>query len=128
MKSTSHHDEHEHDPTNRLLTDGGERAPIGAHVVDRDADEPNPAVVVDQPDEPAYAHTLDALDGEPTVADLNPDYGASGGVATVAFAGELDDADPEWRHADPAALAGLCDDHGVKVYDFPTERLREVDS
>ena len=119
------------------MTDGGiestdagatadEDLPVGVHVIDRDADDPNTAVVVDRPDEPAYERTIESLDGDPSVADLNPDYPASGPVVTVAYAGNLDDALDVWRSADPEALAGICDDEGVRTYDFPTGRVREV--
>ena len=110
------------------MTDGGEASAldVGESVVDRDATDPNTAVVVALPDTPAYDYTLDALDGGPSVADLNPEYAASGPVATVAFAGELDDALDVWREADPEALAELCESESVRTYTYPVERLREV--
>jgi hypothetical protein len=98
--------------------------PIGARVEDRDADDPNPAVVVGRPEEPAYATYIEALDA--SVADLNPEYAASGPVATVAYAGDLDAAPDVWRETPPDALADICEDHDVRTYDFPTARLREV--
>jgi hypothetical protein len=100
---------------------------LGDEVRDRDADDPNRAVVVDLPDEPAYERTIDALEGSPSVADVNSDYPASGSVATVAYAGDLDDALDVWHEADPETLATICDDHDVRTYDFPTARLRGVD-
>lgn len=110
------------------MTDGGEVSAfdVGESVVDRDTDDPNTAIVVALPDAPAYDYTLDALDGSPSIADLNTEYAASGPVATVAFAGELDDARDVWREADPEALAGLCDDESVRTYTYPVERLRGV--
>ena len=113
------------------MTDGGQghesaTFDLGVSVVDRDADDPNRAVVVALPDEPAYERTIDALDGSPSVADVNSDYPASGSVATVAYAGDLDDALDVWHEADPEALATICEDHDVRTYDFPTARLREV--
>jgi hypothetical protein len=98
---------------------------VGTRVEDRDADDPNPAVVVALPDEPAYGHEIDALDGA-SVADVNPDYGASGSVATVAYVDDLDAALDVWREADSDALARICADEGVRTYDFPTARLREA--
>jgi hypothetical protein len=115
-----------------VATDGGQPVEddtndpgfaVGTRVEDRDADDPNPAVVVARPDEPAYAREIDALDGK-SVADVNPEYGASGPVATVAYADDLDAALDVWREADPDALAQICDDEGVRTYDFPTARLR----
>jgi hypothetical protein len=82
--------------------------------------------VVALPEEPAYERTIDALDGSPSVADLNPDYPASGPVATVAYAGDLNDTLDVWREASPDVLAEICEDHEVRTYDFPTARLREV--
>ena len=128
MKTNRHHETGEQRGDQgadgrELRADGGDRLDLGTRVVDRDADDPNTAVVVDLPDEPAYAYTIDALDGEPSVADLNPDYGASGAIAVVAFADELDDV-AEWRERDPAALAGIAADHDLRTYTYPRERLR----
>ena len=110
------------------MTDGGKPSAfdVGASVADRDATDPNTAVVVALPDAPAYERTIESLDGNPSVADLNPDYPASGPVVTVAYAGDLDDALDVWRSADPETLAGICDDEGVRTYDFPAGRVREV--
>jgi hypothetical protein len=116
-----------------VATDGGQPVEdetndhgfaVGTHVEDRDADNPNPAVVVVRPDEPAYAREIPALDE--TVADVNPDYPASGPVTTVAYADDLDDALDVWREADPDALAQICDEEEVRTYDFPTARLRKT--
>ena len=131
-KNSSHHrnseqrDEREH--ANELATDGGEAAlDLGARVVDRDADDPNTAVVVGLPDEPAYAYTIDELDGEPSVADLNPAYGASGTVTTVAFVGDLDEHVPAWRDRDGEDLAGVVETtEALTGYTYPTERLRHA--
>lgn len=132
MKTTRHHDRddrEQRDDHARLVTDGGEHAipELGARMFDRDADDPNTAVVIALPEEPGYDRKIPSLDGQ-SVADLNPDYPASGPVATVAYAGDLDAAlDRDvWREADPAALAGLCEDYEVRQYDFPIARLREV--
>lgn len=99
---------------------------LGDEVLDRDANDPNTAVVVALPEEPAYGRTIDALDGSPSVADLNEDYPASGSVATVAYAGDLARALDVWRDAAPEALAEICTDENVRMYDFPISRLREV--
>lgn len=99
---------------------------LGDRVVDRDTEDPNTAVVVELPDAPAYEYTIDALDGEPTVADLNPEYGAGGAVAIVAFESELDGALDVWRWVDPETLAGLCDEENIRTYSYPVERLREA--
>lgn len=98
----------------------------GDEVLDRDAADPNPAVVTALPEESADAREITALDGNPSVGDLNTDYPASCAVATVAYVGDLDDALDVWHEADPEALAGVCEDHDVRQYDFPTARLREV--
>jgi hypothetical protein len=106
-------------------SDGGHGFAVGARVMDRDADDPNPAVVVALPDEPAYAREIDALDGQ-SVADVNPEYGASGPVATVAYVDDLETAFDVWREADPDALGQICADEDVRTYDFPTARLQEA--
>jgi hypothetical protein len=98
---------------------------VGTRVEDRDTDDPNPAVMVALPHEPAYARDIDALDGK-SVADVNPDYPASGPVATVAYAEDLDAALEVWREAESDALAQICADEDVRTYDFPAARLREA--
>lgn len=106
-------------------SDGSHGFAVGVRVMDRDDDDPNPAVVVALPDEPAYAREIDALDGA-SVADVNPEYGASGAVATVAYTDDLDAALDVWCEAAPDALARICVDEDVRTYDFPTARLREA--
>lgn len=101
---------------------------VGDRAVDRDADEQNRAVVVALPDKTADAVHIDEIDGSPSVAALNPQYPITSAVVTVAYAGELDAALNVWRSADPDALASVCEDHDVRMYDFPIGRLREVDS
>ena len=96
---------------------------LADEVVDGDADDPNTAVVIDLPEEPAYKYDIP---GVGSVADVNPDYAASGPVATVAFEAELAAALDLWQLVDPEALAGLCDDEDVRTYTYPCERLREV--
>jgi len=97
----------------------------GDRVVDRDADpdDQNPAIVVGLPEEPAYAHEIDAINA--TVADVNPDYPASGSVATVAFVNDLDDV-KNWRIAASAKLPAICEEWDVQTYTYPIERLRKV--
>jgi hypothetical protein len=108
--------------------DDGEDGPgfaVGTRVEDREQDDPNRAVVVAHPDEPAYARDIPALD-EQSVADVNPDYPASGPVATVAYVDDLDTNFDVWREADPDALADICEGEGVRTYDFPADRLQEA--
>ena len=134
LENSSHHrdsEQHaEREQTNELAADGGEDAlDLGTRVVDRDdiAGERNPAVVTALPDEPAYAHTLDELDGEPSVADLNPAYGASGMVATVAFLDDLNKHVPDWRDRDVEELAGVVETtEALTGYTYPIERLRHA--
>ena len=134
LENSSHHrdsEQHaEREQTNELAADGGEDAlDLGTRVVDRDdiAGERNRAVVTALPDEPAYAHTLDELDGEPSVADLNPAYGASGMVATVAFLDDLNKHVPDWRDRDVEELAGVVETtEALTGYTYPVERLRHA--
>ena len=133
-KNSRHHRDggqrDEREQANELLTDGGEPTlDLGARVLDRDglAGERNPAVVIALPDDPAYAYTLDELDGEPSVADLNPAYGASGMVATVAFLDDLNEHVPDWRDRDVEELAGVVETtEALTGYTYPTERLRHA--
>lgn len=97
---------------------------LADRVEDRDADGPTDAVVVGLPKVLACDYTIDALDGSPTVAELNDEYDAYGPVATVAFAGDLDDALDIWEWVEPEKLAELCDREGVRTYTYPSERLR----
>jgi hypothetical protein len=84
-------------------------------------------VVLAFPDEPAYAYTLDELDGSPSVADLNSDYGASGRVATAAYVSDLDHHAPDWRECPVGELAALVEDaERLTAYTFPLDRLRAV--
>ena len=133
-KNSSHYrdsEQHaEREQTNELAADGGEDAlDLGTRVVDRDdiAGERNRAVVTALPDEPAYAYTIDELDGEPSVADLNPAYGASGMVATVAFLDDLNKHVPDWRDRDVEELAGVVETtEALTGYTYPVERLRHA--
>ena len=140
MKTNRHHEAGEQRGDQgadgrELRADGGDRLDLGTRVVDRDADDPNTAVVVDLPDDPAYAYTIDALDGEPSVADLNPDYGASAPVASVVFLGDLSEIahrldPPEYQGLDGESVAEWFIEHreetDATAYTYPIERLREV--
>jgi hypothetical protein len=95
----------------------------GDRVVDRDADpdDQNPAIVVELPEDPAYACEIPSLDA--SVADVNPDYPASGAVAIVAFERSLNDALDNWRIAAVEALPAVCEEWEVQTYTYPVARL-----
>jgi hypothetical protein len=99
---------------------------LGTEVVDSDADpdDRNTAVVVKRHADPALDVHIDPLDA--SVADVNYDYPADDAVVSVAYADELDSALDVWESANPEALAEICDDHGVRTYDFPVSRLNQV--
>jgi hypothetical protein len=103
---------------------------VGERALDRDdlPDEENPLVVLAFPDEPAHRFVLDDLEDSPSVADLNPAYGASGRVATAAYESDLDHHAPGWRERPVDELAAVVEDHPeLTGYTFPLDRLRAVD-
>jgi hypothetical protein len=115
MSPHNQQSDHAQSPTDDL--DAGDR------VIDRDADpdDQNPAIVVELPEEPAYAYEIDAINA--TVADVNPDYPASGPVATVAFERSLNDVLDNWRIAAVEALPAVCEEWEVQTYTYPVARL-----
>lgn len=100
----------------------------GDRVVDREADrdDQNTAVVVELPEEPAYAYEIVEIDGHPTVADLNDGYDPHDAVVVVAFEDPLKNAFGAdiWEFADPDALAQICEDRDVATYAYVRGRLR----
>lgn len=105
-----------------------DRAPfeIGEAVVDHELDDPNTAIIVNCPPQPAdewiaYRDT--------TVAEDNPDYPEDSPVAVAVYRDELAEFDPNWADRssdDPFALSEF-NDNGVSHYAFPAPRLRSLD-
>jgi hypothetical protein len=96
---------------------------IGETVVDRDRNNPKPAIVVNRPPQTvdewiAYTNT--------TVAEDNPDYPADAPVIVVVYRHDLAEFDPDWPdHDGPFSLAEL-NEAGVSHYSFPAPRLTSL--
>lgn len=99
----------------------------GMTVVDREDDDPNPAVVINCPK--ASCDEWDAYyDREKersiTVAEDNPDYDADAPVIVVSFLHDIRDRHPDvFPINDPLSLADL----DCSFYSFPPGRLRVID-
>lgn len=94
----------------------------GEYVIDADDDDPDVAVVVDQPD--ASIDEIPVGDGERTVADDNPDYDADEPAVLVAFVESgLDAYWPNWTDVAPDDLLEGARAHDVTRYTFPESRL-----
>lgn len=96
-------------------------------VLDRDADESDEAVVLQVFALRARDVSIAAVDGQPTVADLNPDYDPDASVVEVAFAPALDAALDAWRLRGDDELREAVADSPVTVYSYPAPRLRRAD-
>ncbi len=97
---------------------------IGAVVHDREDDDPNDAIVVNTPDQPAkewHAHN-----GK-SVAEDNPAYSADAPIIVVVFADALRAAFPDWEEDAPLPLTAI-NDSDASHYSFPAPRLRRIDS
>jgi hypothetical protein len=95
----------------------------GARVVDREADDPSLAVVLEREDVPAEEYTIAALDGD-TVADVNPEYPGEAAVATVVFVEELAAYLERWDEYTPAVLQKHVNSAGLRTYSYPVPRLQ----
>lgn len=114
------HDRHaKTDGTNGLkINESGEIKP-GDVVEDREDEDPDRAIVINVPGEPA--DEWDAYD-DVTVAEDNPDYGADAEVVCVVFEEDLLDERPDYDGREiPLAYA-----EGFKFYSFPRPRLEVV--
>lgn len=101
----------------------------GQHVIDREDDDPDLAVVVARPGTPiAETPVTAAEDPDHTVAADNPGYDAGEPAVTVAFVESgLDRYWPEWRDCSPDELLDGARERNVKCYVFPESRLEPVD-
>lgn len=97
---------------------GNYRPPIP--VVDREAPEPDPAIVINGLDVPISDWVVF---GAETVADQNPDYDPEGPVVIVAFERLLEAGWPDWRRAKPDELFDGVVERGIKFHAFPEARL-----
>jgi len=105
--------------------DAGDSLTPGTIVRDRDDDGASDAVVIRQRTDPADAVTV-PIDGEPTVAELNPDYPSDADVVEVAFRDALDRTVENWQRYDGALLAGHVEGAPIRTYDYPVPRLRRA--
>lgn len=127
--SGSWRDEYRH--AGATLPDGGtpagDTAPEfepGDRVRDRDGDPDDELLVVAAHDTRADEYRLEAVDGEPTVADVNPGYDPGAAVIGAVYRSGLLDADG-WRTLDELRRAVERDD--LRAYSFPADRLAPVD-
>jgi hypothetical protein len=103
--------------------DAGDDLAPGTVVRDRADDQASDAVVIRRRDDPADEVTV-PIDGEPTVAALNPEYPADADVVEVAFADALDREVPGWRELNTPTLVGRVAGSAVTTYSYPEPRLR----
>lgn len=97
---------------------------IGTVVHDRADDDPNDAIVVNRPPQPADEWLAYR---ETTVAADNPEYPAAAPVIVVVFADALRAAFPDWAGDDPLALTTI-NESDASHYSFPAPRLTVVES
>jgi hypothetical protein len=119
-----HPDELPRAPVDRRAQRGLE---AGDRVLDRedDGDNPSHATVLRLHDR-ADRVTV-PVDGEPTVAQLNPEHPPGAEVAEVAFNSELGRACDGWRTATPSTLAdAVADVRWINTYSYPAPRLTIV--
>ena len=106
-----------------------EKITPGQHVIDREDDDPDLAVVLERPGT-AIAETpvTAAEDANRTVAEDNPAYDATEPAVTVAFVRSGLDRDwPEWHASSADDLHEGARERDVKRYVFPESRLEPVD-
>lgn len=97
---------------------------IGAVVHDREDDDPNAAIVVNHPPQPADEWLAYR---ETTVAEDNPEYPADAPVIVVVFADALRAAFPDWAGDDSLPLTAITESD-ASHYSFPAPRLTIVES
>ncbi len=97
---------------------------IGAVVHDREDDDPNAAIVVNRPPQPAEEWLAYR---ETTVAADNPEYPAAAPVIVVVFADALRAAFSDWAGDDPLPLTTI-NESDASHYSFPAPRLTVVES
>ena len=118
------YDRHDRQPRRELVTDGGTsrqrfEVPEPGDLV-RDRKQGDLLVVVARHLETtADAWHIDAIDGRPTVADVNPQFAADAPVVVAVY--DEEDTPPGDLRA--KAYAGE-----VKTYTFPADRLEVVDA
>jgi hypothetical protein len=106
------------------MTDDESDYDVGDIVVDKEAENPDEAVVVRKTD-------LDIAEWEvesgTTVAATNPEYDEDEDTVLVAFTHYLDEYWPEWEDVDDRDLYHEMMDNSLKWYAFPESRLVPVE-
>lgn len=97
---------------------------IGDIVLDRDDDQPSPAVIVNLP--PVEAQKWDVTNNR-TVADDNPNYDPAEEIAVVVFKTTLTTAYPKYTGKEPVRVSKLVKD-STSHYTFPRTRLKKIGS
>jgi hypothetical protein len=100
----------------------------GDVVVDRDDDDPDPAVVANAPSIPAEDWTIPWL--EKTIAEDNPDYPADAPIALVVYKNHLEETEealPEWDRENAVAISELTES-SLSYYVFPQPRLHSAET
>lgn len=97
---------------------------IGDIVHDGDDSDPDEAVVVNIPQEPAKAWVAYE---ETTVAADNPEYPDDAPVVVVAFADAVSQCLNSWDHEEPLGLETIRE-ADVCPYSFPAPRLTSADN
>jgi hypothetical protein len=100
----------------------------GDVVLDRDDDDPDPAVVANAPDIPAEDWTIPWL--EKTIAEDNPDYPADAPIALVVYVHHLEETEealPEWDRENAVAISEL-NESSLSYYVFPQPRLHSAET
>lgn len=95
----------------------------GDVVLDRDDDNPDPALVVNCI--PGASANEWTVPGDQTVAEANPDYPEDASVIAVVYEDDFDDdalSWNRWNRKNPIPLTELNDSQ-IKYYSFPAPRL-----
>jgi len=100
-----------------------ERISTGDIVVDKEDDDPSPAVVVNRP--PIEAHEWKVKPLDKTVAKDNPDYPDDERIAMIVYKDEMDETYPHYTGGYPIKISKLIQD-GTRFYTFPRSRLKPI--
>lgn len=105
------------------LPDGGREVDalaVADRVRDRDSDEDDELLVLEVRDVRADEERLDAIDGSPTVAEVNPAYGPGAPVVDAVYLDDLGHLEA-WRSVDD--LRDAVEAGALRAYTFPRDRL-----
>jgi hypothetical protein len=112
-----------------LMTDETDFTPKpGDVVLDRDDDDPDPAVVANAPSIPAEDWPIPWL--EKTIAEDNPDYPADAPIALVVYENHLEENEEallEWDRENAVAISELTES-SLSYYVFPQPRLHSAET